>query len=46
VSHETSEVAFFPVDALPELDPHRSSALDIAEAWRFFQAPVLPARFN
>ena len=46
VSHETSEVAFFPVDALPELDPHRSSALDIAEAWRFFQAPALPARFN
>jgi ADP-ribose pyrophosphatase YjhB (NUDIX family) len=46
VSHETSEVGFFPVDALPELDTHRSSALDIAEAWRSYQAPTLPARFN
>jgi len=46
VSHETTEVAFFPVDALPELDPHRSSALDIEEAWRFFLTPSLPTRFN
>jgi len=46
VSHETAEVAFFPVNALPELDTDRSSAVDIAEAWRSFQAPTLPARFN
>jgi ADP-ribose pyrophosphatase YjhB (NUDIX family) len=46
VSHETAEVAFFPIDALPELDPHRSSASDIAEAWQFFLAPSLPTRFN
>ena len=26
VSHETAEVAFFPINALPELDTHRSSA--------------------
>jgi ADP-ribose pyrophosphatase YjhB (NUDIX family) len=46
VSHETMEVAFFPLDALPELDPHRASALDIKEAWRFFLAPSSPTRFN
>ena len=37
VSHETSEVAFFPVDALPELDSHRSSALDIARLGASFK---------
>ena len=46
VSHETTEVAFFPLDALPELDPHRSSALEIEEAWQFFLTPSLPTRFN
>jgi ADP-ribose pyrophosphatase YjhB (NUDIX family) len=46
VSHETMEVAFFPLDALPELDPQRASASDIKEAWRFFQTPSLPTRFN
>ena len=46
VSHETTEVAFFPIDALPELDPHRSSALEIEEAWRSFLTPSLPTRFN
>ena len=46
VSHETTEVAFFPIDALPELDPHRASALDIQQAWRFFLTPSLPTRFN
>ncbi|HEY5811542.1 MAG TPA: NUDIX hydrolase [Terrimicrobiaceae bacterium] len=46
VSHETAEVAFFPVDALPELDGQRTSAGDIAQAWQVFLAPSLPARFN
>ena len=46
VSHETTEVAFFPIDALPELDPHRASALDIQQAWRLFLTPSLPTRFN
>ena len=46
VSHETAGVAFFPLDALPELDLHRSSPSDIAEAWRRSQEPSLPARFN
>ena len=46
VSHEATDVAFFPIDALPELDPHRSSSLEIEEAWRFFLEPSLPARFN
>jgi ADP-ribose pyrophosphatase YjhB (NUDIX family) len=46
VSHETTEVAFFPLGALPELDPHRSSASDIEEAWRFSLTPSLPTRFN
>ncbi len=46
VSHETADVAFFPVEALPELDLDRSSPSDIAEAWRRSQEPSLPARFN
>ena len=46
VSHETAEVAFFPINALPELDSHRSSALEIQEAWRFFVTPSLSTRFN
>jgi ADP-ribose pyrophosphatase YjhB (NUDIX family) len=46
VSHESSEVGFFPVDALPELDTQRSSALDIAQAWQCVLAPSLPTRFN
>jgi ADP-ribose pyrophosphatase YjhB (NUDIX family) len=46
VSHEVAEVAFFPINALPELDSHRSSALDILESWRFFSTPSLPTRFN
>ena len=46
VSHEATDVAFFPIDAIPELDPHRSSSLEIEEAWRFFLEPSLPARFN
>lgn len=46
VSHETAEVGFFHVDALPELDPHRSSLSDISEAWRIFRDPSAPARFN
>lgn len=46
MSHEATDVAFFPIDALPELDPHRSSSLEIEEAWRFFLEPSLPARFN
>jgi ADP-ribose pyrophosphatase YjhB (NUDIX family) len=46
VSHEVAEVSFFPVNALPELDSHRSSAADILEAWKFFLSPSLPARFN
>jgi ADP-ribose pyrophosphatase YjhB (NUDIX family) len=46
VSHETMEVGFFPLDALPELDPQRATASDIKEAWLFFQTPSLPTRFN
>jgi ADP-ribose pyrophosphatase YjhB (NUDIX family) len=46
VSHETSDIAFFPLDALPELDPDRTSALDIDGAWRSFLDPSLPTRFN
>jgi ADP-ribose pyrophosphatase YjhB (NUDIX family) len=46
VSHETADVAFFPVGDLPELDLDRSSPSDIAEAWRRSQEPSLPARFN
>jgi ADP-ribose pyrophosphatase YjhB (NUDIX family) len=45
-SHETLEVGFFPVDALPELDPDRSTASEIKEAFQFFLTPSLPARFN
>jgi ADP-ribose pyrophosphatase YjhB (NUDIX family) len=46
LSHEVAEVAFFSIDALPELDSHRSSALHILEAWRFCQKPSLPTQFN
>jgi ADP-ribose pyrophosphatase YjhB (NUDIX family) len=46
VSHEVTEVAFFPVDALPELDADRASAAEILEAWKFSLTPTLPARFN
>ena len=45
-SHETLEVGFFPVDSLPELDPDRSTASEIEEAFQFFLTPSLPARFN
>ena len=33
---ETSEVAFFPVDALQELDPNRLRAVDTKQAYRVF----------
>jgi ADP-ribose pyrophosphatase YjhB (NUDIX family) len=45
-SHETLEVGFFPVAALPELDPDRATAFEIQEAYQFFLTPSLPARFN
>jgi ADP-ribose pyrophosphatase YjhB (NUDIX family) len=46
ITHEVAEIGFFPVSALPELDSHRSSALDIQEAWRVSRMPSLPTRFN
>jgi ADP-ribose pyrophosphatase YjhB (NUDIX family) len=46
VSHEATDIAFFPLTALPELDPERSSAREIEEAWQSFLVPSLPTRFN
>jgi ADP-ribose pyrophosphatase YjhB (NUDIX family) len=46
ISHEVAEIGFFPISALPQLDSERSSELDILEAWRTFQTPSLPTRFN
>jgi ADP-ribose pyrophosphatase YjhB (NUDIX family) len=45
-SHEVCDLGFFPINALPELDSHRASHLDIQEAWQAFQSPSLPTRFN
>ncbi len=45
-SSETSAVAFFPVDRLPELDRERVCAEEILRAYSFLKNPVQPAAFN
>lgn len=45
-SIESLEVAFFPITALPSLDPHRATEGDILHAWRFAQQSASPAAFN
>lgn len=44
-SIESTEVAFFSIIHLPELDPHRATAGDIRQAWEFAQNPGATA-FN
>jgi ADP-ribose pyrophosphatase YjhB (NUDIX family) len=44
-SIESLEVAFFPVDSLPALDPHRAMAGDIHHAWEFAKT-TSPTAFN
>lgn len=44
-SLESTEVGFFPLDGLPELDPHRATAGDIRQAWEFAKN-IGPAFFN
>ncbi len=44
-SIESLAVAFFPMDQLPALDPHRATAGDIAHAWQFARESGLTA-FN
>lgn len=46
VSIETSEVAFFPLDALPPLDLHRNAEREIRLAHAFYGGVEHQTRFN
>jgi ADP-ribose pyrophosphatase YjhB (NUDIX family) len=43
---EISEIAFYPINQLPELDPCRASKKGILQAYEHFLNPQLPTYFN
>jgi ADP-ribose pyrophosphatase YjhB (NUDIX family) len=43
---EISEIAFYPINQLPELDPCRASKEGILQAYEHFLNPQLPTYFN
>ncbi|MFD2256382.1 NUDIX hydrolase [Luteolibacter algae] len=45
-SIESSEVGFFDLESLPELDPQRTREADIRSAYNRYLKPELPAEFN
>lgn len=45
-SYETPEVAYFPLDGLPELSTNRTRENYIIEAYRHLQHPELPSIFD
>ena len=45
-SIESSEVAFFPLAALPALDTHRTGEAQLLMAWEHEQNPALATKFN
>ncbi|KAB2644911.1 MAG: NUDIX domain-containing protein [Verrucomicrobia bacterium] len=43
---EISDITFYPIDQLPELDPFRASKEGILQAYEHFLNPQLPTYFN